>query len=298
MRFGESPLKDAYRLVVWGPGRVSMERAPPPWELRASRGLGRVAGATLRARRRRLEATLTDALGDRELARAAAREAFATHFANQYVGFSFGKVTRETAGRYLVFDGLEYLERARARGRGVVVAHPHMGLPQLPLHVLGLRGVPVHQVGGGHPEVPLSPVGRWAARTRDRLEDRIAATLHDGGNYVRPVLRALQAGEVVFTACDGTGGGTELGRRQRHTVLGRGYALPVFPGWLAERSGAEVVTLVCHGHGTRQRAELRPVEGAVLERIAGRLDGWLRTWPGQWHAWDSWHGGPGGLLLP
>lgn len=302
MVFSESALKDVYRRLAWGPWRHLLETAPAGWEIRANRALGRAAGRVVRGRRAELDRTLREALGTAQV-QGWVDQAFATHFANQYVGFSFQKVREDSLSRYLSLQGLERLDAALAQGRGAVLAHPHMGLPQLPLHALGLLSYDVHQVGGGRPEIELSPVGREVAELRDRLEERIHATLHDGGAYLRPVLRALEGGGVVLTACDGTGGGRELGRRAGATVLGRTMRLPVFPIWLARRTGAVLLPLATHRSGGSSLYQARieaPIdcedEDRALEELASRLEEWLRQWPGDWHFWDAWHDGEGGLL--
>ncbi len=313
MIFGEGRWKDAYRRVVWGPGRAALERLPPPWESHAVRGLGRLAAAGARGKRAALRANLARAFPDRPEAEldAIARQAFAAHFSNQYASFSFARCTRETWRRYLRFEGLERLEALR--GRGVVLVHPHMGPAQLPLHVLGLLGWPMHQVGGGRVTlVDLSPTGRWAAEQRRRLEGRLAATLHDGRGYLRPLLRVLADGGVVMTAGDATGGGEELGRRAVRTVLGQPMPIPVGAAWMALRGRAPLLTLVCHRNPAGLRppfvAEIgpeipllrdRPLRAALddaADRLAAWLDGALRAWPGDWHFWDGFR--PGGLLAP
>jgi lauroyl/myristoyl acyltransferase len=222
-------------------------------------------------------------------------DVFAAHFANQYVGVSFAKCDRAQWDRYLAWDGLARLERARARGRGVVAMHPHTGAAQLAPHVLGVLGWPVHQVGGGRVALELSAVGRWATATRARLEEGFRATRHDGARYLRPVLRALEAGAIVFTACDGTGGGDEIGRRLTATVLGQPMHIPVGPAWLAERTGAALIGVRVAARGAL------PYQAIVGEEIqpgvpaiAAYLDAALRADPGDWLFWDAF--APGGLL--
>ena len=173
-------------------------------------------------------------------------EAFAAHFSNQYISFSFAKCSTENWEKYLVFEGLEHLQEAVSRGKGVVLMHPHMGPAQLPLHVLALNGFHMHQIGGGEVTlVELSKTGQWAADTRSRLEARMPVTLHDGKKYLRPVLRALKQGAIVMSACDATGGGKELGRRETRKVLGREYGIPVGPIWMARQSGAPLLSIRC-----------------------------------------------------
>ena len=316
MIFGESPLKDAYRRVVWGPGRQVLEAGPPTLELQVVRGLGRAAAAGLSGRRAHLRRNLARAFPEWSEATLdeVARHAFAAHFANQYASFSFGSCTLDSWRSYLAFAGRSRLDEALSRGRGVVLTHPHMGPAQLPLHVLGLLGYPMHQVGGGRVTlVELSETGRWAADTRARLEARMPVTLHDGRGYLRPALRALEAGGVLMSACDATGGGEELGRREVREVLGQPLPLPLGPVWLAWRSGAPLLTVHCRRNpGARpgrdplyiaevgeeiplpQGGGRREAQEAGLDGLAAYLDRTLRSWPGDWLFWDGFE--PGGLL--
>jgi lauroyl/myristoyl acyltransferase len=158
--------------------------------------------------------------------------------------------------------------------------------------------------------VELSRIGQRSAAIRASLESRICAQLHDGKNYLRPLLRILKGNGVVFTACDGTGGGEELGRREIATVLGRPMLLPVFPLWLGLKTGAPVLTLIPsrnRGPGAPYLAEFGPpltlggvrdkgAMDAALAALAERLERALRTHPGDWHFWDALHAGAGGLL--
>jgi len=318
--FGESGVKDAYRRVVWGPLRQAAEAVPAPFEVWLARGMGRAAALALPGKVRHVADNLRRGLGQRPDLDRLARQTFATHFGNQYIGFLFDKCDAATWPRYLELRGLEHLEAARAQGRGVVLMHPHMGPAQLPLHVLGVRGLPMHQVGGGRvTAVVLSETGQWAADTRARLEGRIRATLHDGARFLRPVLRALQAGEVVMSACDGTGGGEELGRRRVRPVLGQPMGVPVGPVWMALQAKAPLLTIRCfrnreagppRSDGGEGRALFVAELGPPVEfpRDAGRdaafeggadaiatfLSASLRDHPGDWHFWDSFE--PGRLL--
>ena len=310
MIFGESRLKDLYRKVVWGPGRQALEQSPDTWELRLIRAAARGAAYGLNGRRAHIAGNLRRAFPERADLDALSRDAFAAHFSNQYLSFTFGKCNAENWKTYLRFEGMHHLEQAHAQGKGVVVMHPHMGPAQLPLHVLGVLGWPMHQVGGGEVTlVALSETGRWAAETRAALESRMPVTLHDGKKFLRPVVRALKSGDVVMSACDATGGGTELGRRYPRTVLGQTMPVPVGPVWMAYMSGAPLLTVHCYRSRDSDSlftAEIGPTvplrrddgKKAALEdgadHIARYLDAVLRKHPGDWLFWDGFE--PGGLL--
>lgn len=306
MVFGESPLKDVYRRVVWGPWREALEKAPAGWEYRANWRLGWAVAQAARNKRRMVEATLRDALPGRADLGAVVTATFGAHFANQYASFAFGRIDKDNWRSYLQIDGLEHVEAAARSGQGLVLMHPHMGPAQLPLCVLGVLGYPMHQVGGGVTEVEKSPVGQWAAAERARLEQRMPVTLHDGKSYLRGLLRALGKGEVVLTACDGTGGGREIGRRYTRTVLGHRMKLPVAAFYLAHRAGARLHTLHTVRDGSRWRSVIGPelpvrrdlpldeALEAGADETAAFLDAVLSQHPGDWLFWDNFH--PGGLL--
>ncbi len=304
----ENPLKDAYRRFVWGPWREGLERLPATWEYRANRRLGLLAGALAGSKMAQVQENLRRGLGPRPDIAALARETMGTHFLNQYASFAFGRIAVDNWDSYLRFDGIEPIEaHARAR-RGLVLLHPHMGPAQLPLCVLGVRGYRVHQIGGGEPAVEKSETGRWATQLRHDLEQRMPVTLHQGGGYLRSLLRALKDGEIVLTAADGTGGGKEIGRRYTRQVLGHAVGVPVGGFYLASRSGAALHPL----HTVRdpqKPGRWLSVIGPEVVLPSGKLDDVLEfgaDWtarylsevlakhPGEWHFWDGFQ--PGGLI--
>jgi KDO2-lipid IV(A) lauroyltransferase len=303
---GESPVKDAWRLVAWGPWRWALEAAPPGWEFRANRAVGALAGRVAVTTRTRVADNLARAFPAMEAqARARlARRTFPAHFANQYASFSFARVTPATLSAYVRWEGLHHLEEARRDGVGVVLVHPHMGPAQLPLCALGAAGWPVHQVGGGPVTLARSALGRWATDTRARLDARLPARLLDARGFLREAVRALRAGGIVLTAGDGTGGGVELGRRVVVPVFGQPYRMPVAAARLAALGGARVHPLHCVADGDVHRAVIGPVLAwpeadpehlGAARVLATWLEGVVRAHPEEWLLWDAFV--PGGLLV-
>ncbi|MED5370017.1 MAG: hypothetical protein VX899_03300 [Myxococcota bacterium] len=300
--FGESPIKDLYRKVIWGPYREALGRLPAGWELRANRRLGQLAAVGARGKGAQLRRNLARAFPGRDLD-PIVRQVFETHFVDQYISWTFARIAAGQGSAYLEIRGLEHLEAARAQGRGAVLIHPHMGPAQLPLCELGARGVPVLQVGGGGVEGPISAEGARVTALRHALEKDIPGQILDGGGYVRPVLRALADNQVVLTACDGTGGGKEMGRRIPKAVLGQRMRLPVGGVWFALKSGAPLLTLVTHREAKGWVSEIGaplpldrslPTKAALdqgAEFIAEFLGRCLHQWPGDWHFWDEFEPG-------
>jgi len=311
MIFGERLGKDAYRRIVWGPGRRVLGKFPSTWEMKTMRATGRVMAGLLLSRRQQVKTNLRRAFPDRNDLDVIVDAAFATHFANQYACFTFGKCTIDNWTDYIRFDGIDNLQAAFSLGRGVVLMHPHMGPTQLPLHVLGCIGWPMHQIGGGEiTRVELSQTGRWAAQQRTGHERVMPVTIHDGKRFIRPVVRALQSGAVMMTACDGTGGGTEIGRRVPRQVLSQPMLLPTGPIALALMTNAPLLTIHCYLNpdpGCMYVAEIGgPIEferqqskevaiRTGLDASAEFLNRVLGVHPGDWLFWDGF--APGGLII-
>lgn len=311
MVFGESALKDLYRKIVWGPYREALGKLPPGAELRFNRRLGRLAARFSRDKATHVLANLRRAFPELEDPDEVLVRVFETHFVDQYISFSFARIARGEGDKYLRIEGMQHLETAIRKGKGVVLMHPHMGPAQLPLCVLGARNYRVNQIGGGGVEGPISEEGRRATALRHQLEQGIPARIFDGGKFLRPALRALSQGELVMSAVDGTGGGKELGRRKVCTVLGQRMRVPVGAVWLALQSGAPLLPLVTFrnpGLGPDYITEIRPElaierdlprEQALAlgaEVVAIQLERWLRDHPGDWHFWDEFE--PGKFLEP
>lgn len=309
MIFVESPLRDLYRLVVWGPYRDLNRRVPPPWEIELNRSLGLAASLVSAESLQRVQRNLRRAFPHRDDLDAVAHRVFATHFASQYLPMSFERMGPGNVDRYLEIEGLEHLHRAWRRGRGVVVMLPHAGPVQLPLCALGHRGYPVHQIGGGV-VAGLSRIGQWAANRRQSMESHLPARVVDGKSFLRPVLRALRQGAVILTTCDGTGGGREIGRRTVRRVCGHPMRLPVSAVYLALRVGAPLLPLYTVRRGPRppchrtvihppvpldRSLPLRRGLEAGADHLARFLEDFLQRHPGDWHFWD--HFEPGRFLL-
>ncbi|HVO81073.1 MAG TPA: lysophospholipid acyltransferase family protein [Terriglobales bacterium] len=107
----------------------------------------------------------------------------------------FPKYTRENVGRVVVYDGFENFERAFAGGKGVLFLTAHFGGWELSSFVHSLHGHPLHIVMRALDNPYL-----------DRLM-RHYRTMHgnstvDKDNFVRGLLSAMKAGEVVGILMD------------------------------------------------------------------------------------------------
>jgi len=310
VKFQESPLKDAYRLALWYGIRPALRGLPPGHEFEVFRAIGRQVGRVPGGTRDKVDANLGRVFDPGPDFDDLRERVFEEHFCTQYVSFTFPRIGPRTMDHYIRMHGVEHLDAAAAQGRGVVLAHPHMGCAQLPHFALANHGYRMMQIGGGGKNLQFSRLGQRVADTRVALEQLIPATLVDGQGFIRPVLRHLSEGGVLLTAVDGTGSGDEIGRRVERSVLGQRFRTPVGPVYLAKRSGAALLPLLVvrreDGPGFDGFIEPaipipdRPVKKVLdwgADLMALMLDDWLRRYPGEWDFWDEFHPGPGGLLI-
>ncbi len=185
------------------------------------------------------------------------------------------------------FEGIEHLEAARARGRGVVALSAHLGCWEIMGAALAARGYPVHVL-----------VRRLFDSRSDALlnawRGRCGLTLHDGRGGVIPVIRALREGALLGALVDQDTRGPAVFAE----FFGRPARTSSLPFLLARRTGAPMVPMWIHrdargGHRVRIRPELPPSTlsdpGAAIRADAAAwnrlLEGVIRRHPEEW----VWH---------
>lgn len=118
--------------------------------------------------------------------------------------FFFGALDREGIKQILEVDGLENLEEALSRRKGVILLISHFGSFMLPLPFLGFQGFKVNQVTGKqlHSSVIEERIWAWRKREADKLPVKFIQV----DKFLRPIYIALKNNEIVAIAFDGRDG--------------------------------------------------------------------------------------------
>lgn len=182
---------------------------------------------------------------------------------------------RPWLGRAMRVDGIEQLDAALARGRGVVIGLPHVGPMLLLIHALCARGVRPYLVAtGARSGVVSGPAGRWREFQRRHREAAGCRTVWPGEAF--PAARALlERGEVLVVPWDVRGSA-------RVRLLDRPARVSAGAGHLAVATGAAVLPGLVWRERARPCARLGPPidagagADAVLEALAADLDRALR----------------------
>lgn len=285
----------ALRAVVGSLGALGFRRASA-----IGGQLGRLGHAPFGIRRQVVEKQIAAAFPEwtPDQVRRTAREAYE----------NLGRTSVETAilaryGPETVLDLVDepaswpVLERALARGNGVILVSGHLGNWELSGAYLGARGLEV-EVVARQQENPL--FDSWLTRTRSRLGMKV---IYDG-DAVRRVPRALRANAAVGLIMDQGAAGMAS---TWVPFFGRLAKTPRGPATFALRMGSPIVFLAAlrkpDGRFTVDFEEI-PVHStgdrdADIDRIVGEytavLEKWVRRAPGQyfWHHRRWKHQQPG-----
>jgi lauroyl/myristoyl acyltransferase len=192
--------------------------------------------------------------------------------------------------RFIIAEGREHLDAAKAAGRGVIIALPHVGSWDWGGAYLAQIGLPMLAVV----EVLEPPeLFEWFAAKRRAIGIAVAPLDEHAGTAL---LATIHAGGVVGLLSD---------RDLQHNGLtvqffGESVTLPGGPATLALRTGATLVAAACYsGPGrdhfavitppidTTRTGRLREDVTRVTQLMANELEGLIRRAPEQWHVLEE-----------
>jgi KDO2-lipid IV(A) lauroyltransferase len=194
--------------------------------------------------------------------------------------FRLPHLTRRELLESVEVEGREHLERAVARGRGVIIATTHLGNWELGAVLLAHWGYSLYAVAG----VQLS---RWLTPAVRETKTELAIHTVAPEDGFRRLMRALEHNDLVALMVDGD----VYCHGQPVEFFGRETTFPSGPGVLAQRTGALIVCGYCDRvRPGRFRIVLEPaldparfdsvqaINAAVARTVEGHIRGHLDQW--------------------
>ena len=192
-----------------------------------------------------------------------------------------GDLSPEDVNARMSADGLEHLDVALSRGRGLVLALPHMGSWDMAAAFASVQGYPISAVAEVFP---------------GSLNDAVVATRRGmgmdvipiGRSAVRAILAALAANRIVALLCD-----LEQGPGVKVRFFGRQAIVPSGPAAFAMKTGAALVPTFVYGigdgkyHGhVHQPLAWSPsdTKEGLTQRIIDCFEDFIKERPDQWYA--------------
>ena len=266
-------------------------RAIPAGLRYAAAAPGGTAWFWLSARQRRAAhdnyaAALGREPSDPEVARVA-RRAFQNYGRMLTDFLLLGSLSAEELIARMTNDGREHLDAAVARGRGVIMAVPHMGSWDMAGSYAGALGYHLSAVAERFP----GSLDGAVVETRERFGLQVITL---GRSAVRAITQALEANRVIALLCDlEQGPGVEVG------FFGRRAVVPGGPAAFALKTGASLLPACQFSTGPgRYHVHLDPAitigEGdtreGLMQRVITRFEDFIKERPDQWYAFRPMFG--------
>jgi KDO2-lipid IV(A) lauroyltransferase len=251
--------------------------------------IGAMVGRRAGARREQVERNLRRVYGhdlSREAIDRGVRETFGSYARYWIESFRLPDVTPATLDAGMSIEGWDNVVAGRERGKGVILALPHLGGWEWGgFWLTRVKQVPVSVV-----VEPLEPpeMFEWFAAFREALGLHVIALGPSAGTRV---LQALKANHVVCLLCDRDlhGDGIDV------EFFGERTTLPAGPATLSLRTGAPLLPAAMYyeppGHAgvirppvdTSRTGRLRDDVARVTQALARELETLVRHAPEQWH---------------
>jgi len=211
------------------------------------------------------------------------------HYAKYLVDYTQMDLLRKKNFSYLIygFQGREHIDRALARGKGMIILTAHLGNWEMGGVFLTLLGYDLNVITA--PDVAVR-LHNYRIRLRQGQKIKVI-TLNDTLASSLAVLKALKANELVALLGDRE----LLGKGIPVKFFGHRVYFPVGPALLAHLSEAVLIpTFVLMGEDSKylclaepplplQRTGNRDEDLAVnAQRIAAVMEKFIRSYPDQW----------------
>jgi phosphatidylinositol dimannoside acyltransferase len=286
----------ASRVALYRTLGALAEALPESFDVAVGRRAATIVGRRTARQRAKLSANLSRALyapGERPdpaLVERFAERAFDSYGRYWAEGAKLPAIPPATiVDRFVVDEGAEHLAAAKAAGRGLVIALPHVGSWEWGGAYLAQVGLAMTAVA----EVLEPPaLFEWFRAKRAAMGITIAPLDEHAGTTM---LTTLRAGGVVGLLVDRDIVGTGIDV----VFFGERVTMPAGPATLALRTGAALVAAACYSgpgddhHATvvaidaRRRAGLREDVARVTQQLASELEGLIRRAPEQWHVLED-----------
>jgi KDO2-lipid IV(A) lauroyltransferase len=183
------------------------------------------------------------------------RRSFIIFFKRQVENLLFGDFTKKRLEQISCIVGLDHLNRALEKEKGVILLLVHFGSFLLPLPVLGLRGYKVNQVAGKPLLSGRAAIYRTIFMARKEESDKIPIKFIQTDQYIGPIFKALRKNEIVVIAFDGRTAKKCIPVR----ILNRVGQFSLGPFNLALKTGATILpTFVVRGVKDKHRIIFEP----------------------------------------
>ena len=261
-----------------------LRAAPAGWRHAAASPGGAawfvLSGAQRKAALDNYAAALGVDRSDPEVARVA-RRAFQNYGRMLMDFILLGSLTPQELVARITIDGRDHLDEALSRGRGAIMAVPHMGSWDMAGSYAGAVGYRIAAVADRFP----GSLNDAVVKTRQRFGLNVITL---GRSAVRSIMDALASNSIVALLCD-----LEQGPGVPVKFFGRTAIVPGGPAAIAIKTGAPLMP-ACQYATSPGRYHIHldaplamsagDTKEGVMQRVIDRFGDFIKERPDQWYA--------------
>jgi len=232
----------------------------------------------------------------------ATQKAFVSYTRYYLETFRLPSLTRQQIADGHHVEGFEYIEDSAAKGKGTILALPHMGGWEWSGRWLIDQG---YQLTAVVERLENTALFEWFVELRSRYGVNVIALTDDAGIAVA---KALRDNHVVSLLCD-----RDIPKDGKRTgvqvqFFGETTTVPAGPAFFALRTGAELLPMAtfftpgANGHKSvirpplvvERQGSLREDVARITQLLTTEIENLIREAPEQWHLFQpNWPSDPG-----
>ena len=230
--------KDIGMWVLWVPVRLAVQRLPLKAVYSLAAATGWLYYAVASGKRKKVAEELKANLGERysgpELGRIV-RRSFDMYVKMYFEILLLGSLTAESTGRMVSYEGLENLDNALNKGKGVILLISHSGSFMMVLPALGFKGYLVNQLS--RPPVILIKSHNLAHDIKVKDLSVLPVNFLRSDKSLKSAITAIKKNEILVIAFDGREGNTWMNVE----LFGRTATFAPGPVRIASMTGATIL---------------------------------------------------------
>lgn len=209
-------IKDVITLIYWYPFRFLIQRIPFKYTHLLASTAGVILYYLLSQKRHILERELLDIFDGRVKgsdSKTAVKGAFVNFLQNEAEVLIYPKLNEKNIGYFVEYSGLDHLDNALAKGKGVMLLFAHFGANQMIMPAIGYKGYRMSQLSSPPtvwveklPDKKFSRIGKMGLEIRWKHELSLPVTHINIFGSLKEAFLCLRRNEVLGVAIDGGGG--------------------------------------------------------------------------------------------
>jgi len=305
MRAHKNVAKDIGRVIFWFPVRWCVQLMPFSLVYSMGTFLG-LLDYYFSGKKciQSMKTNLMDTLGySRQTADKIIRQSLQHHSRNVLELIKYPQINARNMSDVIEFEGIEHLDKALEKGKGVIMMTGHFGAKQILQSGLGHLNYPVTQLNYHMQSQECTWIQKNVSqRQRIHIENKLPVKFVSSQGFLGSVVKSLKKNEILLVAGDGIGIKEHMAKGyQPFPFLGRSMLFPVGGVTLAKRTQASILPVFAmrkrHRHKIVIESQIDPElerEGAIKAYIF-ILEKYIRQEPTLWEFWEEFEPG---FLIP